>query len=706
MARFRLTEALDPARPVSWRVDAVLAAVVFLLAFALGTAYVATWGGVAMYWQEVFAPAVCVACGMEPANPYFDDVPELSDFLYQRSDTFDCDVLKRPDIRWIPFDPGDRSFEELQASHPLREFPGFIWWQHFHWYLLWTVAQCWRVFGVSWEALWPLFGFFYGLTAVAAYGLFRLAARPALSLAYTLLLVFSPLHLEQLPHLRDYGKAPFFLFALLAAGWLLKRGGGWARVLGVAAATGLLLGVGVGFRQDVTIALVAFAGSVAVFFPEPLRQSWARRAAVAAMCVAVFYAAGHPILSVLARQNNAPHDTLIGFQDYCHQRLGVGNPVYDFGDPFKDEHTRAAIERYAKDFQDSRGPLRHYSAHYDAMGRAYFMEIIRIFPADLVTRAFASVLRVLDELRPRNMLPEGWADSALSPVFQLRATAAQALDWGNRYTAVLAILLLAAMRPSWGFTALCLLYLYAGYPSLRFSTRHVFHLEFLPLWISALGIQCAWYGAWRVARGYTRHDGGNEELARGYARPTTVVWRVALVGLAGVVLTLGPWELLKRYQDGQVRQLLQQYDQAPRDRLVTASVPEPGGHTLIELPGFARRAQLTPEERSLPSNAYVLAIETTPGDAPLTLEFAFGFKDDHYDFTRTVTVPAAETATVYFPVYTTEDNVFLGVRVASRDAQRVGRMAALRDVSQIPILLTAVLPPDWAQSGLYLRFTR
>jgi len=700
MARLSWAAVSDPSRPVRRRTDAAIAAAVFCAAAALGSAYVATWGGVAMYWQEVFAPAVCVACGMEPANPYFDDVPELEDFLYQRADTFDCAVLQREGIHWIPFDPGDRSFDELQASHPLREFPGFIWWQHFHWYLLWTVAQCWKLFGVSWASLWPLFGLLYGLTAVAAYGLFRLAARPVPALAFTLLLVCSPLHLEQLPHLRDYGKAPFFLFALLGAGWLIKRERGWPRLLGVSASVGLLLGIGVGFRQDVAIALAAFAGSVAAFYPAPLRASWTKRLAAAALCIVLFQLAGYPILAVLAKQNNAPHDTLIGFQDYCHQRLGVGHPNYDYGDPFKDEHTRAAVARYALDFHDSPEPLRHYSARYDAMGRAYFLEIARHFPADLVTRAFASVLRVLDEQRPRGPLPEGWYDSALAPLFHAREAAASVLDWGSRYTAVLAILLLAAVRPAWGLAALCLLYLYAGYPSLRFSTRHVFHLEFLPFWISALFLHSAWVGVWMMkARGQL-----DEEARRRLALPTArvAVRNAACVGLAALALTFLPWQALKAWQDPQVAGLLRQYEGAPREELYYEQAPRQADGT-----GFMRYRigwDHFAGQRGLTSRCEVLAIRLAPGEAPLDLEFIFEAEDDHYDFSRKLAVPAGGPATVYFPAYFAGNNRFSEVRIFGERA--VLGFERLQDVSAMPILPTAVLPEGWEQSGLYLRFTR
>lgn len=661
----------------------------------VGGYYTATWGGPAMFWQEVFAPAVCIACGHEPANPYFEDVPELADFLYQRTDRFDCAVLDRPGIRWIPWEPEGWSFEELQASHPLREFPGFIRWQHFHYYLLWSVALCWKALGVSWLSLVPFYALLFGLSAAFLYGLFRLVCGHWLALLLMLGLAMSPLQLEQLPHLRDYAKAPFFLGGMLAIGCFIKYPLDWRRSLLLGGATGLFLGIGLGFRQDIAIVVAALIGSVLLFHPEPLRESWRKRLALCAVFLGGFAIFGARIALELREQSNAPHDTLIGLLNYCDERLGVGNPLYDHGDPFKDEYTRAVVERHAATFHDSREPLRHYSAHYDAMASDYFREVILTFHADLVTRAFASVLRVLDELQPRATAPQGWEQ--YEAPFTAAAWARLPGMLGNRYSALIAVALLAFLRPKWGLAALCLLYLFAGYPSLRFSTRHVFHLEFISIWIGAFFLQAAWTAAWAAYSGRWR------EWTTGLSR--------RMIGASGVatfavVATLLPWQLLKVWQQPRVEALLAQYEAAPTTPLAVDVVRVEGDSALLRPQGIADIGEFPEQERDLPSWCRVLAIDVAAGPRDLSLRFVFAAADDHYDFTRSVTIPGGAAARVYFPLYLTVDNRFEGVAVEMSAMERLSGWRRVDGLDGMKILPTAVLPGDWRSQSLTYRILR
>ncbi|MFM1918792.1 MAG: hypothetical protein RLZZ303_426 [Candidatus Hydrogenedentota bacterium] len=689
-----LSETAKPREKPSW--PRVLSLGLSVLAVAgLGGLYTATWDGPAMFWQEVFAPAVCIACGHAPANPYFEDVPELADFLYQRTDRFDCAVLDRPGVRWIPWEPDGWSFEELQASHPLREFPGFIRWQHFHLYLLWSVALCWKVLGVSWLSLVPLYAMLFGLSAVFLYGLFRLVCGHWLALLLMLGVALSPLQLEQLPHLRDYAKAPFFLGGMLATGWFIKHPLDWRRSLLLAGATGLFLGVGLGFRQDIAIVVAALMGSVALFHPEPLRKSWRKRLAICAVFLCGFAIFGARIALELREQSNAPHDTLIGLLDYCDERLGVGNPLYDHGDPFKDEYTRAVVERHAATFHVSREPLRHYSAHYDTMASDYFREVILTFPADMVTRAFASVLRVLDELQPRANTPQGWEES--SAIFTASSWARLPGTLGNRYSALIAIALLAFLRPKWGLAALCLLYLFAGYPSLRFSTRHVFHLEFISIWIGALFLHAAWNAAWATYSGQWRK--WTKDLLRRMIMATTVA-------AFAVAATLAPWQLLKTWQQPRVEALLAQYEAAPATRLAVDRVGIEGDSALLRPQAIADIEDFPEPERDLPSWCRVLAIDVAAGRDDLSLRFVFSAEDDHYDFTRSLTIPGGASARVYFPLYLTVDNRFEGVALKSSDVERLTAWRRVDGLDAMKILPTAVLPEDWRSQPLAYRILR
>ncbi len=61
----------------------------------------------------------------------------------------------------------------------------------------------------------------------------------------------SPLQFSQLPHLRDYSKAPFFMFTLCAVAWIALTRASRGRTVTALAIIGAVLGVGFGFRTDV-----------------------------------------------------------------------------------------------------------------------------------------------------------------------------------------------------------------------------------------------------------------------------------------------------------------------------------------------------------------------------------------------------------------------------------------------------------------------
>ena len=61
-----------------------------------------------------------------------------------------------------------------------------------------------------------LFAVFVAATVVAAYVVLRFVCGRTVSLALTFFWAVSPWHLQNIPHLRDYSKAPFFMFLLVA----------------------------------------------------------------------------------------------------------------------------------------------------------------------------------------------------------------------------------------------------------------------------------------------------------------------------------------------------------------------------------------------------------------------------------------------------------------------------------------------------------
>lgn len=196
------------------RPDLARALAFFLAAFAIGVIYVSTWGGTPEFWQQIFGPSVMMACGEGFTNPKLDEVPGLEDFLYLREDRFDCSNIPEAYDR-LPEDTRAMDYDLVQTYHPEPQFRGWTQWQRFHKHLLMSVALCFYLFGVAWQSLTPLYGLLYGLTNALGYGIFRLAMGRTLASLFAFVLMTSPVHLQQLPQLRDYSKAPFFFLIIL-----------------------------------------------------------------------------------------------------------------------------------------------------------------------------------------------------------------------------------------------------------------------------------------------------------------------------------------------------------------------------------------------------------------------------------------------------------------------------------------------------------
>ena len=101
-----------------------------------------------------------------------------------------------------------------------------------------------RLFESAATRLSALLGLLYAITAVAVYGLFRLATPQAPSFVAAVIMILSPLQLRYLPQLRDYAKAPFLLTLVLILGLLVTRRFTRRRLFVLAVSYGAVAGIG------------------------------------------------------------------------------------------------------------------------------------------------------------------------------------------------------------------------------------------------------------------------------------------------------------------------------------------------------------------------------------------------------------------------------------------------------------------------------
>jgi len=479
------------------------------------------------------------------------------------------------------------------------------------------------------------------------------------------------------------------------------------RLAACSAACGLIVGIGIGFRQDVLMCAPAFLAVAAMFLPGTLRETWRRRIASAAIFAACVTASGGPILYVLfAKGNNSSHDTLIGTVKYCDQRLGVGSPVYDLGDPFLDEYTRAVVESYNYRVNGDPQPLRHYTATYDHAASAYFLELAKTFPADFAIRAYASVLRILDEVRPDPSAPwpPGTTHPTLKEAYRLYEHATRLLLTHGRYCALLALLLLAARSPRMAFCALFLVGWLAGYPALRFSIRHCFHLQLIPFWMAGFLIQRAFDAFSAVRSGEYRREGVIREYAVS-ARSAGM----CLIIAAAVIMT--PLWTLRAYQQRTATTLFRAYETASTEPVNVSHALLPDDSRLFSAPVvFSPHAVPAATRPPVKTEHWVIELNAPPGQCiPLTLKYEA--YNTLWDFTRVFNVcpppnaPEAPTK-VYLPIYTAPTFRFRGIQLAAKDTALVKGIRRLTGPNSPSILIPAALYPSWQDMPLHYTLTR
>jgi hypothetical protein len=652
--------------------DTLAVSAIVVFAMFAGVRYIAAFrsaGGAPFFYQEMFGPAVMHACGRGFVNPAPAAVPSLDAFLAVRSDTFDCAAL--------PQSVASTALTQMQVGHR---------------YLVLASGMCWRMLGVRWSALDWLTAGLFAITAVTLYLAFRLVVGTTLSAVLTVLAVFSPLHLDNLPHLRDYAKAPFFIIAATGLAWAMSPRRP-RRIFAVALTVGTLVGLGIGFRVDVMMYLPPVVFGLLASTPES-STPWRVRLVAAALCISACVVSAWPILRVYSSGENLWHVALLGLMTPYDHQLGIQPSVYEFGDQYRDTYVNNVATSYWMRVHHTPGSDPRM---YPAVTGEYYRRLFVTFPADFVTRAWAAVVKSLNlpvDLNVARIAPFAVTARWLSSLYRFRWWV---LSW---FDGVVPLLLLAvaiglAMR-RWlaaifliGFVALS-----AGVTSLQFQPRHFFHLEMIDYWIfgAAAGGLSAVVSKWKM----------QSSAAGSAGRALALRAFTFAIAIAAVVVL--PIAVLRAYQSRSVSALLTRYDSAatsPVDMREGIS----NGVAYLGIPPVIP-SLTAPSTRML----------VTTFDASMcgeSIDLTFRYIPDPYgqrDFTRSFHVDAhalAEDTKVFFPAYYSLDAVgrveFVGLEVPARQRACIRSVSRFSNADAFPLLLTTLLPADWRRVPLYER---
>jgi hypothetical protein len=643
--------------------------VIFCIASWWGTHAVVAFresGGEPSFYQSEFGPAVMLACGRGLQNPDARNVPALDAFLSQRTSAIDCAELPT-DIRTEALDPFQRTCRYLEL----------------------TVALAWKATGVSWPRLAILPGILFGAVAALTYGMFRLGLSRVVALLGMVPTLMSTPNLMLAPHLRDYAKGPFLLAVMLIIGALVVWPATRRRIIAQSVLGGLVVGIGLGFRTDLMIAVLPFV--FALLFLVPSLTLWFRAAAVAAF-LAAFAAAAFPLLGDYSHGNNIGPVALLGLTEPFDQPLGIQPSIYSYGSQYNDSFVFSIVNSYAVRVEARRQGVDLASTEHAGASMAYLGEIVRRFPADFAVRTLAAMRAVPRYFLDSSLAPPPWVRSGfVRTLYRIKGGVSSRLAPIAVAAVVAATIGVSVVNPRGAWLIVVLMVGFAGAAAVQFHERHFSYLQFVPWWAFGLIAQTAVRRPveWRLSAG--------PQLKR-----AAVFSAILAVGIGGALL------LTRAYQQRAAAQLFESYGAAPRNLVSIERRDAGAGQTLL-----AARDWLDPLPTDSPRiDTRFLVVQfrddlCAPADLPLTLRYQASLPELDFSERRSVrlTSAAAMPTALFFAAFDRPDDSsrFRGIEVATEQARCVSGVFRVDGLERTPLLLTTLLAADWRDGALYQR---
>jgi hypothetical protein len=655
------------------RHDIYIAAVVFLLVWGGCRLYLPAFrasGGRAMSYYQEFGPAVMLACGRGFVNPVEGAVPALEEFLLERSGSVDCrDVTRETPVLQL---------DNLQSASR---------------YLLLAAAAVWRVVGVSWTALDSLAATMFAVTLTGAYLVMRFVLGRVMALLGTFAWAISPMHLSNVPHLRDYSKAPFFVLTALAIAASIRSRTPKALII-IGMCFGIVQGVGLGMRTDVGLNFVPFFLALFALGSGDLRINISWKLASAALSMLCFILVAWPVLATYSRPDGlgAWHVSLLGLMTPFDAALNLRRAPYELGYLYDDSYVSTIVHAYWNRVHQSLPVSLQSAGLYHRACEEYYALLVSVFPGDFLTRVFGSTLHVLNLpfSITYGIVPSGITNPVMTWLANIRASVMLALSGVGPAAAAYLLLLIGIRDRFAAFIAFLLLAFWAAYPYLQFHGRHVFHLEILTivvlLWAAAL--------SWRMIAAVRVDPAALPDGKR-------VLQSLALVGaLAGAaVASLGVARLV---QKPRVRTLLENYANAPEEQLDEARVL---AATTIRLSPVV----FEPAGSGIRVQQAMLVLEvddTCAPELPVHVRYE-SMRMTAVDFSRDLVVSGdgSNSSRLFIPVYSIEVgdgrwSRFVSIEVPKALAPCV-RLLRARELERLPLILDARLSEDWRSRRMY-----
>jgi hypothetical protein len=670
------------------REDAVIGALFFLVGGVIAVVMLGAVGRT-FFYQTHMTETVVAACGGPFAPPVVIG-PALSDFLFMRSVAFDCTELNG---------------QALAAQiGPLTRA---------HLYLAASVTALWSLFGVAYQSLAVLAAVLHGGYAAGCFVLGRLFLSRTLACAIALLLSFSPIAVSMLFYLRDFSKGPFIVWGLVLLVLSLRECKA-ARRIGICTSLGAVIGIGAGFRADVTMVLFPL-GLVALSLGPTSR---ATTLSVRVSYVTLFVATTLLLLAPLRTDSlsgSAGFFMLQGMSEPFRAYLGLTPTSYDLGFRYADEVAFSSIAsdlgaETSRDAGATTRPGQEVTPYYGE-STWYVVQWLPFFAADVATRAVKSTLLMVGyygafspDRSALDPFPAPFSHLRAAPVLTDSAVSLLngiARPWltitiGGVGLFCLLLRVFARSRLEAGCLAFMLLVVLA-IPSIQFSSRHFFHLEII-FWLGCASLLST-PSAWAHLRPFVSSFG-------------KYVAAFAILGVAA-------YFVLVRHQESALQGALEAVMASPRAGLdwVTSSRDE---RTLVQVPVPAGKREIVagpPDSLSLPgilvsvpstvrAEAERLIVEMGGcGEVNVDLKLSYAKRPGVWQaFDRNLSVPLSESGPTYviFSAFYRATQHFEGLELPAAQAGCLKSLFRVDDRPGLPAVFTAVLPPGWRDRRLHL----
>lgn len=559
-----------------------------------------------------------------------------------------------------------------------------------------------KLVGAAIGAVFP-YGIFYGAVFALSYGIFRLGMGRFFTILCAIGFMVSALHLYNLVPsvIRGYGKVPFFMFGIFMMGLLVKFHLKRNQLFVLTAVSGLILGIGYRWiREDIVLIVLPFILAICIFQPGSLLGNIKKNILASFVFIFCFLIFAYPVLNK-STSSSSMISVVAGFTIPFDEKLGVNRPAYDWGYMFLDEYGYA-ISNAQPNVSDSH----------------YVSTIVKNYPADILIRAYASVLKILDLPFAYQEAPVGINNNLIKAIYEGKGTLLGSFAGYGLIIAMIALLMISSNSIRQAIFCFLLILYFAGYPAIQFFGKHYFYMEFISWWLLGFIAHQIYIFSKRGINFNTKNDLSRRMHYRQHFKDVSIS-NIIIFSVIFFMLLAVPITALRKYQSNHLQNIFQKYDNAALQPLKMLKDPYRSNDILIHaLGGFV------PAKKGL-AVEYLVAEFSGEKCSYATIWPVFRYErapvSGRPDFSRTMRVDiennSVKNTKVFFPLLAHEinDSPYLkGIRFKGLVLPRQ-QAACLRGLSRVksselllngqgtPITLT--LSPSWQQEIRYQKLS-